>query len=88
MKHFAKLLLSSVLIAGVALGYADNSRRAQKIMEEGDQEILRLNPAASIEGTDAGWLPATLDPASGTYGRVQYLAPGTVVLSRSTSTAA
>jgi|GEM_PF-1773219 len=87
MKHFAKLLLSSVLIAGVALGYADNSRRAQKIMEEGDKVILPLNPAASIEGTDAGWLPVTLDPASVTYGGVQYLAPGTVFISGYTSTA-
>jgi hypothetical protein len=88
MKHFAKLLLSLLLIAGVSLGYADvNGQRSQKQIEEGDRLIEPMNPYSSIEGINSGWLPQPLDPASITYGGAQYLAPSTVLLSGYSSTA-
>ena len=56
MKHFAKLLLSLLLIAGVSLGYADvNGQRSQKQIEEGDKIVEPLVPYPSKESTVDGF---------------------------------
>lgn len=83
MKHFAKLLLSLLLIAGVSLGYAG---RTEKIAEEGGKVIVPTSPA-TLDGLNSGWLPQSVDQGSITYGGAQYLAPATVFLSGYSATA-
>jgi len=79
MKHFTKLLLSVLLIAGVTLGYAGKADRAKKIAEEGDKTAGAI--VSSIEGnqvTTGGWFPQTLDPLAYDLRSVKYIAPGIV----------
>ncbi len=83
MKHFAKLLLSVLLIAGVTLGYAG---RAEKIAEEGGKVIVPTSPA-TLDGLNSGWVPVTPDQGSITYGGAQYIAPGIVYISGYSATA-
>jgi hypothetical protein len=83
MKHFALLLLSLLLIAGVTPGLADDPDRALDVALT-NQKIDAPN---SIDALAGGWIPVPLDPLSITYGGAQYLAPSTVLFSGYSSTA-
>ena len=83
MKHFARLLLSLLLIAGVTLAYADvNSWRAQKLIEEPKDVPTGAIQTSSIDAITNGFVPIfpSTTPSAYTFPGVQALKPTIVWL--------